>query len=113
MNGRRQAILAIDEGTSGTRAALVAADGSVSAVNYTTLAVSSPRHNVVEQDADVLLQKTIEMCGKTIAAARDAGVEIAAMAIATQRATGVLWDTQRAGRWFPPWSGRIRAMPKN
>lgn len=101
MNGRRQVILAIDAGTSGTRAALVAADGSVSAVNYTTLAVSSPRHNVVEQDADVLLQKTIDVCGKTIAAARDTGLEIAATAIATQRATGVLWDTE-SGRALVP-----------
>ena len=74
MNGRKQAILAIDEGTSGTRAALVAADGSVSAVNYTTLAVSSPRHNVVEQDADVLLDTSIQVCGKTIAASGDAVV---------------------------------------
>lgn len=101
MTDRRQAILAIDEGTSGTRAALVAADGSVSAVNYTPLAVSSPRHNVVEQDANVLLQKTIEVCGKTIAAAREMGVEIAAMAIATQRATGILWDTE-TGRALVP-----------
>jgi len=112
VNGRRQAILAIDEGTSGTRAALVAADGSVSAVNYTTLAVSSPRHNVVEQDADVLLQKTIEVCGKTIAAARDAGVEIAAMAIANAQPVfcGI---RRRVARWSRPWCGRIRAMPKS
>lgn len=93
MNRYKQAILAIDEGTSGTRAALVAANGSVSSVNYMPLSVCSPRHNVVEQDADILLEKTIEVCGKTIAEARETGVEIVALAIATQRATGILWDT--------------------
>jgi len=92
LHARKLAILAIDEGTSGTRAALVAADGSVCAVNYTPLVVATPRHNVVEQDADLVLQKTLEMCAKTIASAHDSGIEIAALAIATQRATGVLWD---------------------
>lgn len=101
MSARKQAILAIDEGTSGTRAALVAADGSVSALNYMPLAVVSPRHGVVEQDADALLEKTVEVCRKTIAQAREAGVDIVAAAIATQRATGVLWDKETGKALVP------------
>lgn len=92
MRGCKLAILAIDEGTSGTRAALIAPDGSVSCVNHVPLAVASPLHGVVEQDADLLLQRTVEVCRSTITEAQAAGVEIVAMALATQRATGILWD---------------------
>lgn len=94
MRACKQAILGIDEGTSGTRSALIAPDGSSFAAHYEALSVFSTRHNVVEQDANILLEKTLEVCGKTIAAAKDANVDIAAIAIATQRATGVLWDTE-------------------
>lgn len=99
--GLAGAILAVDEGTSGTRAALVGRDGSVSHVSYAPLSISSPRHGVVEQDADLLLDKTIEVCRSTIDEAKAAGVEIVAMALATQRSTGVLWDRQTGAALVP------------
>lgn len=88
-----QAILAVDEGTSGTRAGLVAPDGTVSCVNHAPLPLNNPRHGVVEQDADEILRQTVDVCRKTVAQAAAAGIEIAALALATQRATAVLWDT--------------------
>lgn len=94
-------ILAIDEGTSGTRAATVSADGQVSFLEYMALHVETPRPGVVEQDANVILEKTIEVCRATIDQAQRAGQHICAMAIATQRATAVLWDTQ-SGRALVP-----------
>ncbi|MCM2504319.1 FGGY family carbohydrate kinase [Aureimonas altamirensis] len=97
----QQAILAIDEGTSGTRAALVRADGGVTAPAYAPLKVTTPRHGVVEQDADALLETTLTMCRKVIASAPAEGLEIAALALTTQRATGVLWDTE-TGRSLVP-----------
>ncbi|MGF6769938.1 glycerol kinase [Paraburkholderia sp. GAS199] len=97
----RKVILAIDEGTSGTRAATVDADGQVSCLHYQALAVDSPRPGVVEQDANVILDKTIAVCRATLAQAASEQLEIAALAIATQRATAVLWDTQ-TGRALVP-----------
>lgn len=97
----QQAILAIDEGTSGTRAALVGPDGSVSCINHTRLALTTPRHGVVEQDADEILRKTVDVCLATIADGAAAGIEIAALSLATQRATAVLWDT-RTGKSLVP-----------
>lgn len=94
-------ILAIDEGTSGTRAALVGADGHVSCLEYTTLTVDSPRPGVVEQDANVLLDKTLAVCRATLANADREGRRVVALAIATQRATAVLWDTA-TGRALVP-----------
>ncbi len=101
MSGKERAILAIDEGTSGTRAALVAGDGTVSCLAYMPLAVVSPRHGVVEQDADIVLQKTLEVCRRTIAEARERGINIAALALATQRATAVLWDKDSGAALVP------------
>ncbi|MNX44284.1 Glycerol kinase [compost metagenome] len=94
-------ILAIDEGTSGTRAATVAGDGHVSCLEYLALQVESPRPGVVEQDANAILERTIEVCRGTIAQARKEGQDIVALAIATQRATAVLWDTH-SGRALVP-----------
>ena len=94
-------ILAIDEGTSGTRAATVAGDGHVSCLEYLALQVESPRPGVVEQDANAILERTIEVCRGTIAQARREGQDIVALAIATQRATAVLWDTH-SGRALVP-----------
>ncbi|MGE8637034.1 MAG: FGGY family carbohydrate kinase [Achromobacter sp.] len=94
-------ILAIDEGTSGTRAATVSADGHVSCLEYQTLHVETPRPGVVEQDANEILEKTISVCRATIAQARRAGQQIAALALATQRATAVLWDTRTGAALVP------------
>jgi glycerol kinase len=101
MSSRGRAILAIDVGTSGTRAGLVAVDGRVSGVNHTPLTVSSPRHSVVEQDADALLDRTLAVTRATIEHARREGVEIVALALATQRATAILWDA-RTGQALVP-----------
>ncbi|WP_342065897.1 FGGY family carbohydrate kinase [Achromobacter kerstersii] len=97
----KKVILAIDEGTSGTRAATVAADGHVSCLQYQTLHVESPRPGVVEQDANEILDRTIDVCRSAIAQAQADGQEIVALALATQRATAVLWDTQ-TGRALVP-----------
>lgn len=94
-------ILAIDEGTSGTRSATVDAAGRVSCLEYAALKVDTPRPGVVEQDADAILEKTIAVCKATIARAAELRQDIVALAIATQRATAVLWDT-RTGRALAP-----------
>lgn len=94
-------ILAIDEGTSGTRAATVSRDGHVSCLQYVALHVDSPRPGVVEQDANDILDSTIRVCRDAIAQAQREGQTIVALALATQRATAVLWDT-RTGRALVP-----------
>ncbi|WP_432239070.1 FGGY family carbohydrate kinase [Herbaspirillum robiniae] len=98
---KKEVILAIDEGTSGTRAAVVAADGHVSCLQYEVLQADSPRPGVVEQDANALLEKTIAVCRATLRQAQEEHLHVAALAIATQRATAVLWDTS-TGRALVP-----------
>lgn len=101
MTLKKIAILTVDEGTSGTRAALVFPDAEVSEPIYKTLNVVSPRHSVIEQDANEILDRTLEVCRAQIAAAKQANITITAMAITTQRATAVLWD-KRTGRPIVP-----------
>lgn len=94
-------ILCVDEGTSGTRAALVGRDGTVSEHDYVALEVTCPRPGVVEQDADLLLEKTLLVCRNTIDKAKSSGKRIVAMAIANQRCSAVLWDT-KTGKALAP-----------
>ncbi|MDN8600934.1 FGGY family carbohydrate kinase [Citrobacter sp. S2-9] len=94
MTEYKEVILAIDEGTSGTRAAVVTQNSQVHCLEYQTLQVSSPRHGVVEQDADEILCATVAVCRKAIARAQQQNMRIVALAIATQRSTAVLWDAQ-------------------
>lgn len=94
-------VLTIDEGTSGTRAAVVGRDGHVSCLQYASLQIDTPRPGVVEQDADVILEKTLAVCRATIAQSRAEHKRIVALAIATQRCSAVLWDT-RTGRALAP-----------
>src|SRR5256885_12950108 len=82
-------ILCIDEGTSGTRAAVVGRDGQVSAQDYLPLEIHCPRPGVVEQDADLLLERTLDVCRRAIARAQGCGQQIVALAIANQRCSAV------------------------
>ncbi|QDM22695.1 glycerol kinase [Tardiphaga sp. vice154] len=98
---QKDVILAVDEGTSGTRAATVSHDGNVSCLEYLPLLVDTPRPGVVEQDANAILEKTLAACLATIARSVAEGQRIVALALATQRATAVLWD-RNTGRALVP-----------
>ncbi|GLR07303.1 glycerol kinase [Mixta theicola] len=101
MNYPQNAILSIDEGTSGTRAAVVTADGQVQCLEYHPLRVVSPRHGVVEQDANEILEVTLKVCRQTIARAQELNMRIQALAIATQRSTAILWDGETGKALVP------------
>lgn len=101
MSDHKDVILCVDEGTSGTRAAVVGHDGQVSDQVYLPLEVDCPRPGVVEQDAHVLLDKTIQACRETIRRAQARGSRVIAMAIANQRCSAVLWNT-RTGKALAP-----------
>jgi glycerol kinase len=96
-----RAILSIDAGTTGTRAAWVAEDGVVRDICYRRLTVDAGAWGVVEQSAASILTHTIDAARSAIAAAHQAGAEIEAVALSTQRATAVLWD-ERTGAPLAP-----------
>ena len=81
-------VLVVDTGTTSVRAAVVRPDGSVGAVHRRSVAPSSPNPGFVEFDARELAAAALEVAGR---AGDDAG-DVAAVGIASQRASTVVWD---------------------
>lgn len=94
MTAATRAVLAIDEGTTGTRSAWVTAAGEVGGIEYRKLSVDYPGPGAVEQDAAEILRETIDAVRSTVAAAEAAGVELVGVAITQQRLTAVMWDAE-------------------
>lgn len=90
-------ILVIDVGTSGLRAAIVRPDASVDHVVYRALAPSSPFPGLVEFDARALAQAVEELATSVL----QRGGPVAAVGIATQRASTIVWD-RRTGEPIGP-----------
>lgn len=86
----RPGVLAIDEGTTGVTALIVADDASVLAKGYEEFPQHFPRPGWVEHQPEEIWQATLSACQQAIDAADD--VEVVAVGITDQRETAVLWD---------------------
>lgn len=84
-------ILALDQGTTGSTALVVAPDGRVLGRGYREIPQYFPAPGAVEHDAESLLQSAVA-AGRD--ALRAAGVPVAALGITNQRETVVLWDRE-------------------
>ncbi len=81
-------ILVIDVGTSGLRAGIVRDDARVDALHHREFAPRTPFPGLVEFDATELARLVLEVAH---AALRDGG-PVAAVGIANQRASTIVWD---------------------
>ncbi|MES2304129.1 MAG: glycerol kinase GlpK [Gemmatimonadota bacterium] len=82
-------ILALDQGTTGSTALVIAPDGSVAGRGYREIPQFFPAPGQVEHDPESLVQATVGAAREAIAAA---GMAIDAIGITNQRETLVLWD---------------------
>jgi glycerol kinase len=83
-------ILAIDQGTSATKAVLVDASGAIVARGSAPVALSTPQPGWVEQDANEIwasVQTAVALC----LAGEDAS-RVAAVGLSTQRESLLVWD---------------------
>jgi glycerol kinase len=97
----RDLVLAIDEGTTGVTALVLDRERKVLGRAYGEVPQSYPRPGWVEQDALVILA-TVEAVGsQALRAARAGADRLAALGIANQRETTVLWD-RRTGTPVAP-----------
>jgi len=94
-----QLILAIDQGTTNTKALLVAPDGSVRLSRSRAMKVDYPRPGWAEQSASDIWEAVAALIAELAAAAGAA--DVAAVAISNQRETIVLWDAE-TGRPLGP-----------
>jgi len=85
-------ILAIDQGTTNTKALLIDPQGQVVAEASCALAVEYPRPGWVEQDPLAIWQSVREAVAACLAQAVQAGESLAAVAITNQRESVVAWE---------------------
>jgi glycerol kinase len=88
----RRFILALDQGTTGSRAMVVDPDGSVRGSGYVELPQYYPKPGWVEHDAGEIWETTTQAIGQALDAARITAAEIAAVGITNQRETAMLWE---------------------
>ena len=85
-------ILAIDQGTTGSRAILFDARGRIVASAYREFRQYFPKPGWVEHNAEEIWQSCVFVIRKAVAAGRIDPRQIAASGITNQRETTVLWD---------------------
>jgi glycerol kinase len=90
-------ILAIDQGTTSTRAMLFDAEGKPCAQAQRELEQHYPQPGWVEHDADEIWQATLDTCRAVLAELKLQPRQVAAIGVTNQRETTVLWE-RKTGR---------------
>ncbi|MCU0561360.1 MAG: glycerol kinase GlpK [Desulfobacterales bacterium] len=85
-------IMAIDQGTTGSRVLIVNPAGHIVANAYSEFPQVYPRPGWVEHDPEAIWQATRAVMGQALASAGIGPGRIAAMGIANQRETTVVWE---------------------
>ncbi|HYA06096.1 MAG TPA: glycerol kinase GlpK, partial [Xanthobacteraceae bacterium] len=85
-------VLAIDQGTTSTRAIAFRADTSIAAVAQREFPQHFPADGAVEHEPDDLWTTTVETCRAAMREAGAAARDIAAIGITNQRETTLLWE---------------------
>ena len=85
-------VLAIDQGTTSTRAILFRADTSIASVSQKEFAQHFPADGHVEHESEDLWLTTVETSRSAMRSAGATGRDIAAIGITNQRETTLLWD---------------------
>jgi glycerol kinase len=85
-------ILAIDQGTTGTRALLFDLEGGVRARAYRELAQHYPRPGWVEHDLQEIWEATVAVCGQALELGGARPGEVRALGITNQRETLCVFD---------------------
>jgi glycerol kinase len=88
----RQYVLALDQGTTSSRAILFERDGNVRGAANQEFKQHYPQPGWVEHDAEEIWQSQLSVAEKVLTEARVRPEELAALGITNQRETVVLWD---------------------
>ena len=87
-------ILAIDQGTTSSRAILFAADGSPQHSAQQEFAQHFPADGWVEHDGEDIWQSTLSVCREVLDKAGISASDVAGIGITNQRETALLWDAE-------------------
>ena len=86
--------MALDQGTSSSRAIIYDTTGQVVAAAQSDIDLMFPQDGWVEQDPEQLWQSILTVGRQAIADSAIAPSELAAIGITNQRETTLLWDQQ-------------------
>jgi len=86
------AVLALDQGTTGSTALIVDEGGGVLGRGYRELTQHYPEPGWVEHDPEEIWSTTLAAAREALAAAKVAPAALAAIGITNQRETTILWD---------------------
>ena len=84
-------ILAIDQGTTSSRAIVFEPDGRIVAIGQQEFKQYYPQNGWVEHDPETLWQSSLDVCRQALAEQGNE-LEIAAIGIANQRETSIIWE---------------------
>jgi glycerol kinase len=87
-DGGTKHVLAVDQGTTGTTALMIAADGRIAGRGYQEITQHYPQPGWVEHDAEEILDRTLQAARDAIA---ESTVRPDVIGITNQRETIVLW----------------------
>lgn len=106
-----QYILALDQGTTSSRAIVFARDGGVLASAQQEFEQILPGPGLVEHDPEAIWGSQLEVARRAVARAGLSAKQIAAVGIANQRETTILWDrhTGRPVANAVVWQSRVSA----
>lgn len=85
-------LLAIDQGTTSTRAIIFDAHGTALSVSQESFPQHFPENGWVEHNPEDIWRDTIKVCRDTLFAKQIKAQQIAAIGITNQRETTVIWD---------------------
>jgi glycerol kinase len=88
----RKFIMAIDQGTTGTRVMIVDKKGAIAASAYTEFPQIYPKPGWVEHNAEIIWDSTMQVMQQAFKDADITGADIQGIGITNQRETSVLWD---------------------
>ena len=90
MSGRH--ILAIDQGTTSSRAMIFDEAGSCVAVAQQEFRQFYPHDGWVEHDPEEIWQSVLDVCRQALQQAAESGIQVIGIGITNQRETTVVWD---------------------
>lgn len=85
-------ILAIDQGTTSSRAMIFSETGECVAMAQQEFAQHYPRDGWVEHDPEEIWTSVVEVCREVLGQAYDKGLEVVGIGITNQRETTVVWE---------------------
>jgi glycerol kinase len=104
-------VLALDQGTTSSRAIVFGRDGRVVAAAQRELPQIFPAPGEVEHDPEAIWSSQLEVAREALAGARIAAADLAAIGLTNQRETTILWDrhTGRPVANAVVWQSRVSA----